>query len=234
MTIGAEDKKKLIWLGVLGVFAAYMVYTNLLAGPDIPKQPQSASSRSPQASPDPYAAPAPVQSSSARAPSRARNEEFHPVLRSKRAEDRIDPFSVDPTLHMDLLAKVQDVELSGGARNVFQFSTAPVAKVELKGPEPKVTPKVEPVKPVETVPTAHVEPPPSPPPYKFYGFSTTRNNGKKTAYFMEGDEILLASEGDTLKRRYKILRIGPSSVTFEDLDAKKQVSLPLTEEAPGA
>src|SRR5689334_1075675 len=132
MTLGTQDKKKLIWLGVLTAFAGYMVYTNLLAGPDIPQQSQSSSTRTTQTTPEPFGGSAPASTSPARAPSRARNEEFHPVLRSKRAEDRIDPFSVDPTLHMDLLAKVQEVELSGGARNVFQFSTAPVKAEPLK------------------------------------------------------------------------------------------------------
>ena len=74
-------------------------------------------------------------------------------------------------------------------------------------------------------------PAPVPPPYKFYGYSTSRNNGKRTAYFLDGEDILLATEGDTLRRRYKVLRISPNSVTVEDLDAKKQVSVPLVEES---
>ena len=42
-----------------------------------------------------------------------------------------------------------------------------------------------------------------------------------------------ATEGETLKRRYKIIRIGPTSILIEDLDAKRQQSLPLTEENAG-
>ena len=32
---------------------------------------------------------------------RPKGEEFHPALRSKRKEDQIDPFTVDPTLRLD-------------------------------------------------------------------------------------------------------------------------------------
>ena len=146
-------------------------------------------------------------------------------------EDRIDPRTIDPTLRLDLFAKVQGVELAGGSRNLFQFSTPPPPKpVELpKGKEPKILPK-------QLVSVAAPVGPPQPPPpppitFKFYGFSSVRGNGRKTAYFLDGDEILSASEGDVLKRRYKVLKIGPSSVLVEDTDAKRQQSLPLVEES---
>jgi hypothetical protein len=40
-------------------------------------------------------------------------------------------------------------------------------------------------------------------------------------------------EGDTLKKRYKIVRINPTSIVIEDLDAKRQQSVPLTPESAG-
>ena len=58
-------------------------------------------------------------------------------------------------------------------------------------------------------------------------------NGKRTAYLLEDDEIYQAKEGDTVKRRYKIVRINPTSIVIEDLDAKRQQSLPLTPESQG-
>lgn len=230
MTIGTQDKKKVAFLAVLGVVAAYAVYTNLLAGPDLPRDSSPATSRgSAPAAPE---APLAGQAQSPRtAPTRIRSEEFHPVLHSKRAEDRLDPNTIDPTLRLDLFTKVQAVELAGGSRNLFQFSTAPPPKpVEMpKGKEPKIIPKQ-----VVSVVTPAGPPPPAPPPpitLKFYGFSTTRNDGKKTAYFLDGDEILSASEGQVLKRRYKVVKIGPTSVLMEDTDAKRQQSVPLVEES---
>jgi hypothetical protein len=151
------------------------------------------------------------------------------VLRPKRVEDRIDPTAVDPTLRLDLLAHAQTANAAGGIRNLFQFSTPPPKEVaKLAGPEPVV--KVGPVQPPPPPPP----PPPTPPPpitIKFYGFSTAAVTGKKTAYFLDGEDILLGREGDTLKRRYKVVRILPTSVLIEDTDAKRQQSVPLTEEA---
>jgi len=84
-------------------------------------------------------------------------------------------------------------------------------------------------------PPAPPPPPPPPPPItlKFYGYSTAKDSGKKTAYLLDGEEIYLASEGDTLKRRYRIVRIATNSILIEDLDAKRQQSVPLTEEGVG-
>jgi hypothetical protein len=41
----------------------------------------------------------------------------------------------------------------------------------------------------------------------------------------------MAAEGETLKRRYRVVRINPTSVVMEDTEVKKQQTLPLAEEA---
>ncbi|HEY1336843.1 MAG TPA: hypothetical protein VGF59_05005, partial [Bryobacteraceae bacterium] len=160
-------------------------------------------------------------------------EEFHPVLRSKRQDEHIDTAKVDPTLKLDLLAKLQQVEPSAG-RNLFQFGAPPARKEEvaLKGPEPIVRPFVGPKQPPPPPPKmTPVEPPPPPIPYKYYGYTIARDNGRKTAFFLDGEEILLANEGQTVKRKYRVVRIGTNSVVMEDVDSKKQQTLPITEEA---
>ena len=51
--------------------------------------------------------------------------------------------TIDPTLRLDLLAKLQDEGPAGGARNLFQFGPAPPPKADLpKGPEPHIVPAV--------------------------------------------------------------------------------------------
>ena len=230
MTLGTGNKKQTYFLGLLIVVAAYLLYDNVLSGPSVPVQQQTA--RRPAAEQSSSPIPAVPGAAPKRLAARSRSEEVHWVFMPRRPEERPDPASIDPTLYLDRLKKVQSVDLAGGSRNVFQFSAAPAPKVEPpKGPEPKVA-VVKPEAPKPVVPPG---PPPEPaavpPPYKFYGYSTSRNNGKKTAYFLDGEDILLATEGDTLKRRYKVVRIAPNSVTVEDLDMKKQVSVPLTDES---
>lgn len=235
MTLGAQDKRKVVLLAVLGLACAYLVYSNLVAGP-------SSSSPAPSPSPAETATPRAARAVEAQpeapkrpaaVPSRGRSEEFHPVLRSKRPEEHIDPMAVDPTLKLDLLAKLQEQPPAGAGRNLFQFGTPPPPKVELpKGPEPKIVPKTAVPSLAASGPPKPAEPPPPPPILlKYYGFSTERASGHKTAFFLDGEEILVAAEGETLKRRYRVVRIGPTSVTMEDLDFKRQQPLPLAEGA---
>jgi hypothetical protein len=122
--------------------------------------------------------------------------------------------------------------LAGGSRNLFQYGPPPV-KAELKGPEPKVVP--QPVAPVlrtgdEPKPVA---PPPPPINLEYYGFSTARSSGRKMAFFLDGDVISVAAEGETVMKRYRVVRIGVNSVLMEDTESKRQQSLPLTEDQPG-
>jgi hypothetical protein len=238
MTLGTNNKKQVIILAALGLVAVYLVYTNVIAGPDLPKTTQRTAS--PAAAPIVPGAPAgPGQTgppAAKRAGSRVRTQEFHPVYLNRNPTKRPDPRTIDPTLQLERFAKVQSVDLAGGARNVFAFSAAPppvqTAAVKPAGPEPTVWVNVGPRQPPPPPPP---QPPPPPPPItlKFYGFSTSTASGKRTAYLLDGEEIYIAAEGDTLKRRYKIIRIGPTSILIEDLDAKRQQSVPLMEESAG-
>jgi hypothetical protein len=239
--LGAENRTKVAFLALLALVAGYLLYTNVFSqpgagGPPPAQEPVRASAPA-LPGPEGNAGQQTARTEAGRSPgsnrsaSGARNEEFHPVLHSKRPEDRIDPMTIDPILRLDLLAKVQGVELAGGSRNLFQYGPPPV-KAELKGPEPKVVPQ-----PVAPVLKADDQPKPIPPPppinLKYYGFSTGRVNGKKTAFFLDGDEISVAAEGDTVKKRYRVVRIGVNSVLMEDTESKRQQSLPLTEDLPG-
>ena len=240
MTFGAGDKKKLWFLGVLVVVMAYFMYSNLFSGPDVSRSnstPVAETARPGAALPVPEGAPGPRTAPR----SRARSDEFHPMIGTKNKEKAPAPTEIDPTLRTDLLAKVQAVELVGGSRNLFQFGAAPAPKAELpKGPEPKIVAfrKVGPEPPPPPPPPPPKPPDPKPPPIplKYYAFWVSRDNGKRTACFMEsnGEDILMAAEGETLKKRYRVVRINPTSVVMEDLEFKgQQQTLDLTPEAQG-
>jgi hypothetical protein len=226
--LGVNEPKKVVALAVLVVGGGYLFYANVIASP----RPSAAVPAAATVSAALASAATPVSApvSAPRAPerttrSRVQSDEFHPVFRSKRPEDRPDPTLSDPTLRLDLLAKVQQVSVSGDGRNVFQFYEPPVKP--LPKPEPVVTlpPPVDPTPP----------PPPPPPPLKiplrYYGFSSVVGSSAKTAYFLDGDDIVVAKEGEMVKRRYKVVRIGTNSVVMEDSESKRQQTLPLEEAA---
>jgi len=234
MKTGSPQNKKVVGLlAVLGVLAAYSVYSNFF---------DTSNGTSPAAS-APAASRAPL---GARAltpvPHAARNasDEFHPVLHSKRPEDQIDPMSVDPALRTDLLAKLQEVPDAGSGRNLFQFSKQPPPKTQAelpKGPEPNIKPVIGPT-PITVADRDKDAGPPPPPPmppvsFKYYGFSTVRRNGKQTAFFLDGDDILVKAVGEIVKGHYRLVRIGRNNAVVEDTDSKRQATVPLAEEAQG-
>jgi hypothetical protein len=228
MKLGTNEPKKIVVLGVLVVLGGYLFYSNVLAGPSVPAAHTAPAPQQPVA--DTASLPAADAPVPARAASgRGRTDEFHPVLHSKRPEERIDPVKIDPTLRLDLLAKLDEVPLPTGGRNPFKMGAPPPPKAEpLKGPEPKV--ELKPVK-ADAKPVPSGPPPPPPITLKYYGFTSPTGASAKTAFFLDGEDILIAKEGDTLKKRYKVVRIGVNSVVMEDTDSKRQQTLPLTEEA---
>src|ERR1022692_1770537 len=134
MKIGGENKTAVWALSVLGVIAAYGVYSNFFAGPSV------ATAQAVDAIPDNVAVPDNAKAAPQRPAVRAQAQEFRPVLRPKKKEDQIvDIRTVDPTIRLDLLAKVQEVPQAGGERDLFQILKAPpVHEAVLKGEEPHV------------------------------------------------------------------------------------------------
>ena len=237
MKIGGENKTAVWALSVLGVIAAYGVYSNFFSGPSAAPAP-SARTRVVDAIPEAVAAPD-VKTASQRPAVRAQAQEFRPVLRPKKKEDQIiDIRTVDPTIRLDWLARVQEVPQAGGERDLFQILKSPPVHetaAQLKGDEPHVWipygPPVPPPPPPLPPDPGTVAPPPIP--LKYYGICTERTNGKKTAYFLDNDEIIQATEGMTLKGRYRVVRIGQNLVVMEDLQSKRQQNLPLEQEMVG-
>lgn len=243
MKLGAEPKKIMILGGLLGLAGGVYWYNSQDAGGP-PHQQQAAPSTAVAPSiknPDIVKVPAPDLAKPTTATrSRAQREsaqEFRPTLKGKRPEDRPDPTTIDPTLQLTLLARLKNVKLDGGSvRSLFDFSAPPAPKL----PDPK---KIIPgkkgnqsAKSLPQIPTTPVKPvaPPKPVapqiPLKFYGFIANPRLGTKKAFFLEGDEIHVASEGETVKKRYKVVRIGINSVVMEDTDFKSQQTLPLEEQ----
>ena len=240
MKLGANEPKKLVALGALVLVGGYLAYTNVFSGSGGSSgAPAPRRAGLPDASDAPVGGAAgtatrePVRPVAARGSAgRGQTGEWHPSLHKKgtRPEDRINPSTIDPILHLEILAKLQQLAFASGGRNPFKFGPPPGKPEPLKGPEPKVTlaPVAE-VKPPPPPPTP--TPPPPPIALKYYGFSSPPGAGGKTAFFLDGEDILVAKEGETVKRRYRVVRIGVNSVVMEDTDSKRQQTLPLAEEA---
>jgi hypothetical protein len=219
MKLGADPKKVAI-LGGLLLVAGYFVITNMFSGPT----PQTASpaARARTEIPPEIRGPSPRAEVRKTRPSRL--QEFRPSLKPRKPGESVDLSSIDATLRLDLLAKLQEVKSQGGERSLFDFGSVPVAK-----PEPKVIPK--PIYTVALPPPPPAAPPPPPPPpritLRFYGYTMPAPQGAKRAFFLDGEEILIGAEGDVLKKRYRVVKIGVNSVVMEDMQNKSEQTLPL-------
>lgn len=236
MKLGAEPKNVAVLVGLLAT-AAYF-YTSQDSTTDAPAESKKAAVAAPVEQPKPAVVKGPAV---ARPNTNKRSsQEYKPVLKSKKAEDRIDPATVDPTLRLELISRLANVPIQGGSRPVFEFGgappppkapdpgkikPAPAKQSRFIGPMPKPTdpPKIDPAK------TEPPKPKAPPIPLKYYGFTSPRAGGKR-AFFMEGEDVHVANEGELVKRRYKIVRINLNSVVMEDTDFKDQQTLPLVEQ----
>jgi hypothetical protein len=156
------------------------------------------------------------------------------MLRAADPKDRPDPATIDPTLRLELLAKVQNVEAGPPGRNLFQFGEALVAAASV--PLPKVAKIIPPVPPA-TAPQPPAGPPPPPQApqmtFKYYGYKVSTSDGHKAAFLLDGEDILIAGENDTVKKRYRVVKIGINSITIEDTQFKSTQTLPLQENLAG-
>jgi len=141
--------------------------------------------------------------------------------------------NIDPTLRLELLDRLAGVKMGGSGRSLFEAGTAPAVSQAGKGPI--IIPKGG--KPLSTLPPTSVVmqgPPPGPPaiPLKFYGFIRPAAPGEaKRGFFLDGDIIVVASEGDIIKSHYRVVKLQDHSAVMEDTSTKNQQTLALTPEA---
>ena len=170
---------------------------------------------------------------------RANVQDFKPSLKPKRPEERVDPMTIDPTLRIDLLAKLANLKGEGGARSLFEFGKEPPKELDPKIPVGPLSsrPGFIGPKPPPPPPPPVVEPPKPPPPpipLKYYGYITPVRQGVKRGFFLRGEDIFVASEGELIDKKYKVVRIGINSVVMEDVEHEhNQQTLQLTPEQAG-
>ena len=225
MKVGAEPRKMAVLVALLGL-SGYLYYSNSRpdnGGTPAPKTVEPAAREQP---------------ATARRITRTRNDrggvrEFRPSLKPKTPQDRPDPMTIDPTLRLNLLEKLQQVRGDGVQRSLFEFSKAPPPKQ----PEPKIIPgktgkdkQQQKLAAAELAKKTATKPPPPPIKLKFYGYVSPVRSKRKTAFFLDGEDIFVAGEGDLIGKRYKVVRIGVNSAVVEDTQHKHEQTLKLEEQ----
>ena len=237
MKLGTEDKKKTYAAIGLTAVALVTVYVQFFSGAPVvpgPPPPRPAASVSAPVQPQARAVRrAPSPTTSRRRSSAA--GEFEPIWRRSHEDEEFDPLQDDPTLRTELLAAVRDAEFRGVERNIFQFTTRKV--VQAPPPADLVKQAQERQRAfeqarAESKPAEPAKPAPKRAPritWKYYGFANEAGESQRRAFLLDGEDVLIAGEGDLLRGgRYKVVRISLSNIVIEDTEFQEEQTLPIT------
>ncbi len=128
---------------------------------------------------------------------------------------------LDPTLKMGPMLVTEALVYSGSGRNIFSATS-----VQAPMPIPKAIAPARPVQRVMPVQQPTGPPPPPPIDLKFFGTATSAN-GHRRAFLLHGEDVFLASDGDVVQRRYRVVSIAANSIVIEDMTNNNRQTLPL-------
>lgn len=138
-----------------------------------------------------------------------------------------------PDLRLDLLAKIHNEEYTGSNRDIFSStSPPPVSPNGPKSDDPNrrsmVTKRAGDPYPLPAPPPAPL--PPVRVPAEFFG-TATRHSGRKVAFFLDGEDVIVVAEGDPFLGNYRLIHIGNDSADVEEMSSGRHTTVPL-EQAP--
>jgi hypothetical protein len=199
--LGAENKNTVAWalgLGVLAIVVVSYEVVPLFTGPSV----------------TPVSASPPVMTLASRSAAvKQHGKGSHKAARTE---------SLDPTLHLKLLASSEQTKYEGSGRNIFVAHADDVVIPKAIGPGHTDVDK----KPDWTPPPP---PPVQPIPLKFFGFASRPGEPKKI-FLSKDQDVFIAGEGEIVDRRYKVVRISPNSVEIQDLVGSGPAqNIPLTQ-----
>ncbi|MGE5725983.1 MAG: hypothetical protein ACM34G_12460 [Acidobacteriota bacterium] len=201
MKVGAEDRKKVAMAGVLMVAALLLVGRMLLV----------------DSGPSASAPPSFSQTNSIAQPSRMDARRL-----AKAKKTPMPTLNLDPRLRLDLLKSSEDINYAGTGRNIFlSYEDAPI-------PKPVADARLDKGKAASQNQPPAGPPPPPPITLRFFGFANKPGQPRKV-FLAKGQDIFIAGEGDIVDRRYKVLRIGPTSIELQDVLNNNRQSIPITQ-----
>jgi hypothetical protein len=134
------------------------------------------------------------------------------------------PLNVEePHLRLDLLDKIKKLDYSGSHRNIFIFGPPP--------PPPKSQEQIA----AENFRAKGPQRPPPPPPVtvpaQLFGYASIPKTGKRVAFFLQGDDVLVVEEGSVFLSRYRLDKIGNDSADVEETSSGRHATVQMTQPA---
>jgi hypothetical protein len=118
----------------------------------------------------------------------------------------------NPQPHWPQLESSSKTEYKSNGRNIFSVIAPPPP--DAQRPTQPIQPHVDPGPP----------PPPPPPtlPVKFFGYGTVPNGTARRAFFTDGEDVYIVSEGEILLNRFRIIKVGNASLDFEEVSSGRR------------
>ena len=128
------------------------------------------------------------------------------------------PLNVEePHLRLDLLDKIKKLDYSGSHRNIFIFGPPP--------PPPKTPDQIAAENFQRRGPQRPPPPPPVTVPAQLFGYASMPKTGKRVAFFLQGDEVLVVEEGSVFLSRYRLDKIGNDSADVEETSSGRHATV---------
>lgn len=223
MKPGADNRKKTITAAALGGVALICIfygYNTLFGGSSAPAPVAApASTTAEPAAATPVANSSTTRNTSVKATMPGGNAPG--VAATKMATTSS---SLDPTLDETAMLRTESLEYSGTGRNIFSAIYVP--------PPPPIPTNMPKARPGPVLPPPPPPPPPTCPPtcppinLKFFG-TAKRVNGQMQAFLLQGEDVYLASQGDIVARKYKIVSIAATNIQVTDLQNSNTQTLTL-------
>jgi hypothetical protein len=191
--LGTENRKEIIVAVVLGVVLLLVVVYEFM-----PSSSTIASTAPATTATDALNVPA--------TPARpAAHRSSAPVKKERPAQN------LDPTLQLKLLAATEAIKYEGSGRNIFVSQ-----QEDVKIPTALDSGATDHQKKADEIyhPPSQAAAPPIP--LKFFGFASRPGEPKKV-FLIKGDDTFIAGEGEIVDRRYKVVKISPTSVDIQDV-----------------
>jgi hypothetical protein len=134
------------------------------------------------------------------------------------------PLNVEePHLRLDLLDKIKKLDYSGSHRNIFIFGPPP--------PPAKTPDQIA----HDNFRSQLPQPPPPPPPVtvpgQLFGSAYMSKSGKRVAFFLQGDDVLVVEEGSVFMSRYRLDKINNDSADVEETSSGRHATVQMTQPA---
>jgi hypothetical protein len=128
----------------------------------------------------------------------------------------------NPQIHRDGPERVRKTEYKGNGRDIFSSIPPPPPQGKNHDPGPSTPP---------------VRMTPDPPkvallPVKFFGYGAVPSGSNRRAFFTDGEDVYIVSEGEVLLNRFRILKVNNASLDYEEISSGLRGTAPLEE--PGS